>query len=219
MFPLESVLLPGMVLALHVFEPRFRALVHTALLDDSTFGVVLIERGREVGGDDVRFDIGCRAVIVDAKEQPDGRWHIFAVGVDRLRVLEWLPDDPFPRAIVQAMPEPDAEPRPEEERQPDAAPGSDAEGDRFSESSLLDTAWREFAALRSALVARYPEMAEQPYPERSGDASSQCYAMALASPIGVLDRLNVLKAGSTSERCVRLIEAFEVVSATLRMSE
>jgi hypothetical protein len=43
--------------------------------------------------------------------------------------------------------------------------------------------------------------------------------MALASPIGVLDRLNVLKAGSTSERCVALIEAFEVVSATLRMSE
>ena len=54
MFPLQAVLLPGMVLPLHVFEPRYRALMDHCLAGDREFGVALIERGSEVGGDDVR---------------------------------------------------------------------------------------------------------------------------------------------------------------------
>ena len=103
MFPLGSVLLPHQLLPLHVFEPRYRALVADCLAADAAFGVVLIERGSEVGGGDSRFDVGCRARIVRAEETPDGRWGLLCVGVDRFRVTSWLPDDPYPRAEVEDL--------------------------------------------------------------------------------------------------------------------
>ena len=86
MFPLGSVLVPSAGLPLHVFEPRYRALVQDCLAGDREFGVVLIERGSEVGGDDVRIDVGTVARIVEAAELPDGRWAVVAVGVRRIRV-------------------------------------------------------------------------------------------------------------------------------------
>ena len=58
MFPLGNVLFPHAQLPLHVFEPRYRALAETCLAGDGEFGVVLIERGSEVGGGDTRFSIG-----------------------------------------------------------------------------------------------------------------------------------------------------------------
>ena len=66
MFPLGSVLLPSMVLPLHVFEPRYRALVRDVLDGDGEFGVCLISRGHEVGGDDVRTDVGTVARVHEA---------------------------------------------------------------------------------------------------------------------------------------------------------
>lgn len=100
MFPLGSVLLPSSLLSLHVFEDRYRALARHCMAGDRRLGVVLIERGSEVGGGDVRFDVGTRAVISDAVELDDGRWILILVGEDRVRVRRWLPDDPYPRAEV-----------------------------------------------------------------------------------------------------------------------
>ena len=60
MFPLGTVLFPYGVLPLHVFEPRYRLLAEHCLAGDGCFGVVLIERGSEVGGGDTRFDVGTR---------------------------------------------------------------------------------------------------------------------------------------------------------------
>src|SRR5690606_29548107 len=98
MFPLGSVLVPGMVLPLHVFEPRYRALVRDCLAGDGEFGVVLIARGSEVGGGDVRTDAGTLARIVRVDEADDGRFAVVAVGLRRIRVVRWLDDDPYPRA-------------------------------------------------------------------------------------------------------------------------
>ena len=86
MFPLGSVLVPGMILPLHVFEPRYRALVRDCTAGDGEFGVVLIERGSEVGGGDARTDVGTMARIVQADELPDGRFAVGAVGMRRIRV-------------------------------------------------------------------------------------------------------------------------------------
>lgn len=108
MFPLGSVLFPTMVLPLHVFEERYRALARDCLAGDREFGVVLIERGSEVGGGDVRTDVGTVARIVEAEEYPDGRFGLVAVGVRRIVVDEWLPDDPYPRADVHDWPDADA---------------------------------------------------------------------------------------------------------------
>ena len=86
MFPLGAVLFPSMVLPLHVFEPRYRASTRDCLAGDRRFGVVLIERGSEVGGGDVRFSVGTVAQIVEAAELPDGRFALGTVGVERIRV-------------------------------------------------------------------------------------------------------------------------------------
>ena len=100
MFPLGGVLFPSAVLPLHVFEPRYRELTRQCLAGDREFGVVLIERGSEVGGNDVRTDVGTVARILEAAELADGRWVLGTVGTRRIRVEEWLPDDPYPLAEV-----------------------------------------------------------------------------------------------------------------------
>jgi uncharacterized protein len=101
MFPLGTVLFPTVVLPLHVFEPRYRALMRDCLAGGREFGVVLIERGSEVGGGDVRTGVGCVARIVEAAELDDGRWAVVAAGHRRIRVVRWLPDDPYPIAEVE----------------------------------------------------------------------------------------------------------------------
>ena len=106
MFPLGTVLLPSAVLPLHVFEPRYRQLVRDCLDRDGEFGVVLIERGNEVGGGDNRTSVGTVARLVEAVPFGDGRWALAAVGTRRIRVRRWLEDDPYPRAEVEAWDDP-----------------------------------------------------------------------------------------------------------------
>jgi len=106
MFPLGTVLFPHAALPLHVFEPRYRELAETCLRGDGRFGVVLIERGREVGGGDSRFSVGTVARIIEAARTPDGRYLLATEGTERLRVRKWLPDDPYPRAEVETLSEP-----------------------------------------------------------------------------------------------------------------
>lgn len=101
MFPLGSVLFPAMPLPLRIFEPRYVRLLGDVLEGDARFGVVLIERGSEVGGDDVRSDIGTVAKVVSAGEVTEGLFAVVAVGTEVVDVVEWLPDDPYPRARVR----------------------------------------------------------------------------------------------------------------------
>jgi len=101
MFPLGTVLFPHMVLPLHVFEPRYQALLEDVLTaPEREFGVVLIARGQEVGGGDRRTDVGTVARVLRTEELEDGRALVIAVGTRRLQVEQWLPDDPYPRAEV-----------------------------------------------------------------------------------------------------------------------
>ena len=109
MFPLGSPLLPGAALPLHIFEPRYRALAQRCTRNDEPFGVVMIERGSEVGGGDVRSDVGCLATISQHQELPDGRWVMLATGGQRIRILEWLRDDPYPQALTADWPDEPAE--------------------------------------------------------------------------------------------------------------
>ena len=101
-------MLPGSVMPLHVFEPRYRALATDVnAMEDPEFGVTLIERGREVGGGDQRADVGIVARILQAEEFPDGRWGIVTIGTRRIGIDDWLADDPYPKALVHDWPDED----------------------------------------------------------------------------------------------------------------
>ena len=94
MFPLGNPLMPFSMVTLRIFEPRYLQMIDECVEQSAPFGIVLIERGFEVGGGDQRSTIGTVAQLVDVKDLPDGELAVVAVGVERIRVLEWLPDDP-----------------------------------------------------------------------------------------------------------------------------
>jgi uncharacterized protein len=102
MFPLGSVLLPTMVLPLQVFESRYLELVRDCLADgvEPEFGVTMIERGFEVGGGDKRAMVGTVARILSVREMGP-RLLLESVGTRRIRVMQWLPDAPYPLAEVE----------------------------------------------------------------------------------------------------------------------
>lgn len=105
MFPLGTVLLPGGLLPLHVFEPRYRTLVEHCMASSEGFGVVLIARGHEVGGGDERTGIGTRVQLVQVARVGGGRYALLCAGVERIRVREWCPDAPYPRALIEDWPD------------------------------------------------------------------------------------------------------------------
>lgn len=103
MFPLGRPLMPYTLLPLTIFEPRYLQMIGECVADDEPFGVVLIERGLEVGGHDVRASSGTVAQIVQHSEQEDGRQAVVAVGTRRIEISEWLPEDPYPQALVDIV--------------------------------------------------------------------------------------------------------------------
>lgn len=110
MFPLEQAVLPSTVIPLHIFEPRYRAFAADVTpRPDPEFGIAPIERGREVGGDDVRADVAVVARVIEHEEFPDGRWAVVSVATRRVRVHEWLAEDPYPRAMVTDWPDDDGD--------------------------------------------------------------------------------------------------------------
>ena len=199
MFPLGTVLLPTGLLPLHVFEPRYRALVRTCLDGDRELGVVLIERGSEVGGGEARSDAGTVATILDAQELPDGRWALLCVGDRRIRVARWLPDDPHPWAEVEDW--------------PDATPGPGH-----------DEAVAAAVVRLRRVLARAAEAGDDASTatiELSDDPVLATYQAATVAPLGPLDRQRLLTAATPDDRVrlldVLLTEAEEVL--TLRLSE
>ena len=172
MFPLGVVHFPGVVLPLRVFEPRYRRLTADCLAGDGEFGVVLIERGWEVGGGDTRFGVGTMTTIVDAGMAPDGLIHLRTVGTRRVRVLRWLEDDPYPRADVE-----------------DLAPCELGAGD----DAVLAAAERQ---VRKALAMR-AERAEPAAPfnfELDADPAVALFQLAAVAPVGPVDHQRLLEA-------------------------
>ena len=110
LFPLGTVLFPGIPLPLHVFEPRYRELVSDLLAgpEPRVFGVVAIREGHEVGVDAVRalYDVGCVAVVREVEASPDGRFALMTTGGRRFRVTELDQSRPYLQAQVEFLEEP-----------------------------------------------------------------------------------------------------------------
>ncbi len=100
MFPLGAVVLPSELVTLQILEPRYLTLIKELSIGEDQFGVVLIERGSEVGGGDTRSDLGTLVRVGDIQRISKDRLSLTAVGVSRIRILEWLPERPYPIAVV-----------------------------------------------------------------------------------------------------------------------
>ncbi|WUH96338.1 LON peptidase substrate-binding domain-containing protein [Spirillospora sp. NBC_00431] len=117
LFPLGTVLFPGLVLPLHLFEDRYLSLIGDLLElpEPRGFGVVGIELGHEVGeGAAHRLaEIGCVAELRDARRHPDGRYDVVTVGARRFRLKELDRSRPYLQGEVEFLPEePGADPEP-----------------------------------------------------------------------------------------------------------
>lgn len=192
MFPLGTVLFPSVFLPLHVFEPRYRVLVRRCLDGAREFGVVLIERGSDVGGGDVRSAVGTVAHIIEAAQLDDGRWALATVGTRRIRVIEWLADDPHPRAIVEDW---------DEDRVPDCAATN-----RLANEDAVAAYGRVRARLRRVLGHRRQlgDPAVDATVELTDDPRLGSFQVAAVSPLGPADQQRVLATGATMGRLALL---------------
>ena len=201
MFPLQSALLPDEDLPMQIFEPRYTELVRDCMRDDDPrFGVVLISQGREVGGGDVRCDVGTVARITECVDLAgSGRFMLRCRTGERIRVCDWLPDDPYPRAMVQAWPD---------------EPGQPVTADQLEQlEDRVMALFERIAAARSVLL---PDRAVVLGSDADTvDPGLRLYALASRVPIGPADRYSVLAAPSAAERLAALSDAVDSVAAVI----
>jgi Lon protease-like protein len=197
MFPLERAMLPGEELPLRIFEPRYSALVADCLaMDDPAFGVVLIEAGREVGGGDSRNDVGTLAHITEVADFGDGRYRLNCVMAERIRVLEWQPDNPYPRAAVEVWPD---------------EPGESVAADDIRDvEDRMVALFERIASSQGADVNARDIVAGA---DAAPDAAMWLYALTTRLPMGQADRYAVLAAPTVAARVSALRDAVETVSA------
>src|SRR6188472_2583417 len=177
MFPLNSVLFPYMPLRLRVFEERYLIMLAELLKnEDARFGVVLIERGREVGGDEQRFSVGTIAEIIQLGAQ-EGFVGLIAQGGRRFEVTSWLEDAPHPRADISEI--------------------ADLQWDVGLAELREET---EHLVRRALAVAS--EFAENVWPsdvELSADPVAAAWQLAAISPLNALDQVALLRSTSCAE--------------------
>jgi Lon protease-like protein len=221
LFPLgHTVLFPGIVLPLHVFEERYRELVRTLVAQEDPgprrFGVVAIRQGWEVGADGASalHEVGCAAELRRVSRYPDGRFDIVTVGSDRFRLVgvdrgsrpylvgsvDWLPGDP-----------------------PD-------DGEAGLLVGKVGTLFADYAAATAAVRAGGPEVSE--LPELPEDPSALSYLVASSAVLALEDRQALLEAGTAAARLraelrllkrettmVRRLRALPVPIAELQVSQ
>lgn len=188
MFPLGSILLPAMPLSLRIFEERYLKLLGDLITEDEPeFGVVLIERGAEVGGGDKRLEIGTIASVTDIGTL-DQFYGIESVGAQRFRVNAWLPDNPYPMADVDFLP------------------------DLIWDDSLMPSRVHLETKVRNllALASEFGDLQYGADTELSDDPIDACWQLAGVLPVGPLDQFDLLQSQSAEEL---ISNTYELVNA------
>lgn len=196
MFPLGSVLFPHMPVLLRVFEDRYLIMLSRILkTEPSEFGIVLIERGQEVGGGEHRFTVGTIAQIAQL-ETTDAAVGLIAQGSSRIEVVEWLDDDPYPRATIRVL------------------------DDLVWDDSLGPLLERAGQTVRRAL-ALASEFSDQTWSatvEVSDDPVEAAWQLAAIAPLEQLDQVALLRSASLQQLLDSLIESTIEAEAVLRSS-
>ena len=195
MFPLGTVLVPKAVVPLHVFEPRYQTMLADVMTGDRKFGVVLIERGSEVGGGDVRTDVGTVAQVVELHPIAADRWLVIVAGTERITVDRWPPDDPYPRAEVSAFPD-------------ESGPSVDVQ-----EWKALNRRMRQVLAD----LAELGDTVARATFELGDDPGMGSFQLAGLGPFSDLDRERVLCTPGVSGRCALLTELLSDVAALAKL--
>jgi uncharacterized protein len=159
LFPLGTVLFPGMVLPLHIFEERYRQLVEDLLdgPEPRRFGVVAIREGHEVGVDAVTslYEVGCVAEVRDVERHEDGGFDLVTVGTERFRLGELDRSLPYLRAEIEVLPD-DAGVGP-------LGSGGEAGADSVVEAGAASAAGAESVAAAEAFAVRAVQVAFRDY--------------------------------------------------------
>jgi Lon protease-like protein len=196
LFPLNTVLFPGMPLPLHIFEYRYREMIAFCSENEKEFGVVLIKEGTEVGEPATPFEVGTMARIIGIDRLEDGRMNIVTVGTRRFRVLNVSPDK---KSYIVG----DIEPLPDENvaEDPNVARLAEEVG------GLL----RRYAALVQAGLEQDLTPLELP-----GDPEALSYLAGGTLRIRNRERQRLLELPSTAQRLELEKEIFEREAATLQ---
>lgn len=184
MFPLEHAIVPSMIVPLRIFEARYRQFARDLqAMKEPSFGIVGIERGREVGGNDQRFDVGVVMRVLHAEEFSDGQWALTSVASRRLAVAEWLPEDPYPRALVV-------------DRYDQLEEDVDDAATSLDRHSLV----AEFERLATSVRRRYPHVDLFIDLEPSEDPDWRTWELVSRSGLGALDHVDLLRCDSPAKR-------------------
>jgi uncharacterized protein len=193
MFPLGSVLLPAMPLPLRIFEPRYLKLLGDLVASEKPeFGVVLIERGKEIGGGEKRMSIGTIASVTEIGTTQEFLG-LESYGSQRFRVNAWLPDDPYPLADIDLLP------------------------DLIWDDSLLPAKVHLETKVRQllAFVSEFGNLQFGADIEFSEDPMEACWQMAGVLPVGPLDQIDLLSSQSADELISRTYEIVKTANETL----
>lgn len=197
LFPLGSVLFPGMLLPLHIFEPRYRLMLQRALQKDEPFGIVLIKNGVEVGGPAEPHRIGTTARVVGTTPLPGGRSFIIARGERRFEI-ERIDAEREPYLIGDV-------------RYLDEDAGADAE-------ELADRAADAFGQYLTGILATSTDAhTESPLGElREGTPAEVAYRIAGGLGIDASERQRLLETERTAPRLESVIRLLERENTLLK---
>jgi Lon protease-like protein len=109
LFPLNTVLFPGMVLPLHIFEDRYKVMIERCLEEKRAFGVLLIREGVEVGGHAIPYRIGTTSAIAATTRLESGGLDIVSIGIERFRLQAIHHHEPYLVGEAEPWPLADAE--------------------------------------------------------------------------------------------------------------
>ena len=194
MFPLGSVLLPSMPLPLRIFEPRYLKLLGDLVASENPeFGVVLIERGPEVGGGEKRMNLGTIAKVTNIGTTEEF-YGLESYGTTRFRVNAWLPDDPYPIADIDFLP------------------------DLIWDDNLMPSRVHLEAKVRKllAFASEFGDLQYTSEVELSEDPMEACWQLAGVLPVGQLDQMDLLASQSAEELISRTYEIVSAADETLR---
>jgi Lon protease-like protein len=187
LFPLNTVLVPGLVMPLHIFEPRYRHLVEELLEipdeDNREFGVIAVREGKqaEVDGVDALYPIGTATVLRQVERLEDGRFDIVTTGSRRFRVLTLDTSAPLLRAEVEFL--------------PDESTDADA--------VIAQHVARIFTAYRSILGGQLVADDDADISDLPDDPTVLSYLITAAMVLPTQERQELLGAPDTATRLVR----------------